>query len=248
MSGAERALSDANTTDFERELLASWQDEQPSPEARARTLAMLGVGTGAALTAAAGGSLAPKAIGTGAFALAKWLAVSAVAIGATIATVAYVRNTAPVSAVAPPVRPPSAPATDPPVPPVFEAPPIASPIAPVAEPAPVSAPTLKSPRAAAPVQDARSAGSALAEQIALLDRARSALAAGDALRARQLVDDYEAHFPNGSFLQEAEVLRIDALLAQNDRAEAKRVGARFLAAHPSSPHANRVRALLGASP
>ena len=88
----------------------------------------------------------------------------------------------------------------------------------------------------------------MAQEIAKLDQARAALTDGDAARTQQLVNDYEARFPEGSFLEEAEVLRIEALLQQADRAGATRVGTRFLGAHPTSPHAARVRTLLGSPP
>jgi outer membrane protein assembly factor BamD (BamD/ComL family) len=84
----------------------------------------------------------------------------------------------------------------------------------------------------------------LASQVAALDRARSALRAGDGARARRLVDDYEARYPSGAFVQEAEIVRIEALLAQGDRPAAQTAAGRFLAQYPSSPHASRVRALV----
>jgi hypothetical protein len=85
----------------------------------------------------------------------------------------------------------------------------------------------------------------LAEEIAAIDRARSALTDGDPTRSLRLIDRYEQRFRNGAFVEEAEVLRIEAHLRRGERTAASRVGARFLAAHPSSLHAARVRALLG---
>jgi hypothetical protein len=82
----------------------------------------------------------------------------------------------------------------------------------------------------------------LAEQVALVDRARQALAAGDPQAAARRVDEYHARFPSGALAEEADVVRIDAL-TRYDRAAANRAGALFLAARPDSPHAARVRAL-----
>ena len=44
------------------------------------------------------------------------------------------------------------------------------------------------------------------------------------------------------------MLRIEALVANNDLATARTVGHRFLATHPDSAHADRVRTLLGETP
>jgi TolA-binding protein len=89
---------------------------------------------------------------------------------------------------------------------------------------------------------------ALGPQVAAIDGARRAFAAGDATRALQLVGDYEARYPAGAFTQEAEVLRVEALLRQGDRVGARSAGTRFLAQYPSSPHAARMRALIDPSP
>jgi outer membrane protein assembly factor BamD (BamD/ComL family) len=61
----------------------------------------------------------------------------------------------------------------------------------------------------------------------------------------RLIDDYEARFPGGSLAQEATVLRIEALASQGDRQGASALGDRFVAEHPTSPYAARVRQLLG---
>ncbi len=77
MKEPTRLLS-GGASDFERELLRSWEAEQPSEEERAKVLAMAGVGAGAAaVLAKAGSSLAPKAGVTG-VALAKWLLLGVV--------------------------------------------------------------------------------------------------------------------------------------------------------------------------
>jgi outer membrane protein assembly factor BamD (BamD/ComL family) len=81
--------------------------------------------------------------------------------------------------------------------------------------------------------------------VAALDRARSALRDGNSIEALRLVDDYEARYPAGAFLQEAEAVRIEALIKQGDSSGAQAAATRFLTRYPSSPHAARIRALAG---
>lgn len=88
------------------------------------------------------------------------------------------------------------------------------------------------------------ASRALGDQVASIDRARAALAAGDAREAVAQTHEYEARFPHGSLLQEATVLRVEALLRLGEPSRAREVGDRFLAAYPTSPHAARVRQML----
>jgi len=256
-----RRLLGGDASDFERELLRSWDAEQPSAAARAKVLAAMGIGAGAATAAAvkvgaaaAGGSLAPKAAAAtlGGFAAAKWAAL-AVGVAVVGATAGYVRHeahvhetrsvmSAPASVAAPP--PPSIAPSIPLA--TAETAPVETPVA-----APVVAVAEDAPRAR--VVEARAKAvpaphpSALGEQVSALDSARRALAAGDAPAAVGALDDYAVRFPDGALVEEAEALRVQALLAAGDRAAATRAGDRFLAAHPNSPHAARVRALL-ASP
>jgi hypothetical protein len=121
-------------------------------------------------------------------------------------------------------------------------------------PATAGAATTPPPGARAPAATATvaapaapSAESSLSEEIASFDRARAAFDTGDSDRALALVDAYERRFPAGTFVQEAEVLRVQALGRKGDTAGARRAGQRFLAAHPTSPHAARIRAILDSS-
>ncbi|AKV00749.1 hypothetical protein AKJ09_07412 [Labilithrix luteola] len=95
---------------------------------------------------------------------------------------------------------------------------------------------------------AQSAPASLSEQLRHLERARAALDAGDGATAERLVDEYEARYRGGAFVQEAEVLRIEASLQRRNRARAERLEATFLEKFPKSPHAARVRALLDSNP
>ena len=239
MSDPPRLLSDGGDA-FERDLLRSWDLEQPSDAARARALAAVGIAAGAAgaAKAAGGAPLAPKGIGLGG-ALAKWALLGVLGFGTAGAAYVYVssRHVAPPIAESPPKAPvlestgPSAPAT-------AEASALAP--APLVTPAPPSVVTTP----AHPSKHAVPSATALAEQVATLDRARAALASGDGAAALREIAACEARYPRGALFEEAEVLRIEALLAEGDRSAAGRAGARFLAAHPSSPHAAHVRALV----
>lgn len=275
MSDPRRLLSDG-ATPFEKELLGSWAHEAPSPSARAKAIGLAGVGaaltvasTSAATTkliagagAAASGSLAPKAITLGTLAIVKWLAVGTIAIAAIAGIVSYV--TSPPAAVAPLSAAPqmtvaatgvASAVPSPNIVPLAEVAPAvtatvaALPSATIGEEerAASARPPLPPPARAIPSARAPAAGpSELSEQVSSLDRARSALAGGNPAEAQRLVEDHEKKFRGGALGQEAEVLRIQALVSQGDREGAKRAAARFLAAYATSPHASRVRAIVGA--
>jgi TolA-binding protein len=252
MSDPIRLLS-GETSDFEKELLRSWNAEQPTDAARERALAIMGagaVGGAAAAVAKVGGSIAPKAVVAGGAALAKWLAIGAIAVVTASAAVAYVRH---VRSVSPSMSTGAAhdaasarsPAVSAPVP--AETNPRAN------EPAATTAATPPEPPARSAAPPRRGAGAdksspALGEQVSALDRARRELSEGDPTAALRELDEDEARFPRGALAEEAEVLRVESLLAAGDRAAAARAGARFLAAHPASPHSARVHVLLGQAP
>jgi TolA-binding protein len=238
MTDPVRLLASADATDLEKQLLGSWSDERPAPAARDKTLAVLGLAGGAAAGAAtAGGSIAPKAIATGWLAVAKWLAVGVVAVGAAAAGIGVAHRlgrhagapAATPSAPAPVVAVPAARATAAPPGTVIELP---------------AAPAVRH----APARTVTAAPSSIGRQVAALDRARAALDQGDAPRAGRLVDEYEAAYPAGEFRQEADVLRIEALVREGKSEDAARAGRRFLATYPQSPHDARVRSLLGYAP
>ena len=81
-------------------------------------------------------------------------------------------------------------------------------------------------------------------EVASLDRARAALAEGDPARTLDLLDGYEQAFPKGALRQEATYLRIQALSKAGQRGAARDLAARFLAAHPETPHASQLQQLL----
>lgn len=82
-----------------------------------------------------------------------------------------------------------------------------------------------------------------AAELRLLRQAQDVLER-DPERALQLARRHAKRFPQGMFIQEREVLAIEALLAQGRREPARQRTTRFLAEHPGSTHAPRLRPLL----
>jgi len=88
-------------------------------------------------------------------------------------------------------------------------------------------------------------GATLTEELGALDRARLALAGGDARRALDELDAYDRRFPAGRLQLEAEVIRIDALAKVGRKDAARQHAEAFLRRHPNSVLTTRVRAHLG---
>jgi hypothetical protein len=86
-------------------------------------------------------------------------------------------------------------------------------------------------------------GRSLAEEVASLDRARTALAAGGPAAALSELNRHEKEFPRGALAVEAMVLRIEAL-SRSNRAAAVSLASGFLKAHPQSPYSARIRSLV----
>jgi hypothetical protein len=218
MSDPERLLKGGGTK-FERELLGSLANEQPSRTLSRRMrqgLVALGVLTGAKTGVA------------GIVAI-----VGLLSVGAGGAWLAQHQR-----AVAPPR-------------PVASVPSLARASvarAPAAAPAAPSATSIEAPAALAPRQSAAPSSSPLGdvrEQIAWLDRARSAVRRGDSRTALAELAQYRAKFPRGEFAQEVAVLKIEALVQDGQMPAARSLAKKFLASHPESPHVERIERLLG---
>lgn len=106
----------------------------------------------------------------------------------------------------------------------------------------VRARALSASEAAAPAAPTSSLG----DQVRSLDRARVALASGNANGALSEIAHYRKAYPNGVFLTEASVIEIEALAARGDRNLAASSASAFVAAHPDSPQAERLRSLVPA--
>jgi hypothetical protein len=223
-------LRDEAESSVELMLLQVGTSYRSSPNARAKTLAALGLAGSAAVTAgavgAASGSLFSK-LGWGKLAVIS-------SVGATVvAPVGYVAwhhtHEAPpmVAQAAVPARP------------------LVAPPAVVPEPAPAVEAEKEAP--APPPAVAKSevrpgSAGALAAELSALDAARSSLSSGDPNGALAKLDDYSRSFPRGHLVLEAEVVRIDALSRAGQTAQAKRRAEAFLRRHPNSVLASRVRA------
>jgi hypothetical protein len=118
------------------------------------------------------------------------------------------------------------------------------PVAPANAPAHRSISTPATPTEAAAAPEAQSAArtAMLTEELGALDRARLALAGGDARRALDALDGYDRRFPAGRLQIEAEVMRIDALAKIGRKDAARQHAEAFLRRHPNSVLATRVRA------
>ena len=87
---------------------------------------------------------------------------------------------------------------------------------------------------------ANSSPASLRDELALLDPARSALQGKDAKRALSLLDRYQAKFPAGVLLQEATVLRLEAMKLQGQLGHVQHLQEQFIADHPESAHIKRI--------
>jgi hypothetical protein len=258
MSAPDRLLA-GGVNDFERELLASWHSRQPSPEARARTLARVGVGVGTAVLAAttaktAGGSLAPKAVAATSV-LAKGLAIGATVVTLTAGTLGYVHHVRhmnaisdhPASAAQAPVASARAAVGS-----TAEATPAESRVgATPADEIELGRDVAPSPRESLGPTRGKSTSaskSTLDEEVALMGQARQAQAGGDSAGALQLLNTYDSRYPNGSLARESVEIRIEALVALGNRAAAQRLATRFIASHPSGLDARNIRRALSGLP
>jgi hypothetical protein len=233
MSEPKRLLEE-NSDEFENELLRSVRADAMTDRNRQRILAGIGL-AGAGLTATTAAASTGAAVKAGFFkgvsaATVKWIAICSVA--ALVPTGVYVaRSHRTMSlATAPAVAAPdTAPAL------------VAAPAAPIETAAPV-VDTATEPKAPPAVQAAQpAASSSLADEVAALEVARAALRAHDPNAAIVALDRYKSRFPTGKLAPEATVVRIEALNQRGDHASAAALGDRFLAAHPNSPYADRVR-------
>lgn len=86
--------------------------------------------------------------------------------------------------------------------------------------------------------------SRLREESALVSEARGALRAGNAAEALTRLESARARFPDGVLGQEREALTIEALARSGQGALASARARAFLAAHPSSAHAERIQTFI----
>jgi hypothetical protein len=184
----------------------------------------------------------PAALRSATRSLARWLTLGALAGGALVA--AYLAGRADASratvsvpttaALMTPQAPPAVSVSSAP-PSSAEAPPLA-PRRVAARPSAASSPSTPPARSSTPL--------GVAEEVARLDAARTALAIGDFDGVARVLSRYEADFPRGVLAREADVVAISALRERGDRAGAMRRARRFLAQYPQDVHAPRVKQLV----
>lgn len=247
MSDPRRLSFEANGAVIARLLLAARVSAPPGAKQRALLAASASLAPSSASAASTPASSTAVGAKAGSLAAAKWagvvgvVAIGAVA-GAAIFHSARVHVPPPSHVVtatgdALPTTENSAATANVPLPPER------SPVADlVPQPAPPAMPTPRLP-AKSPDPGVPNASTVPAE-IAMLEQAHRALSEGDAAHALSRLDVYSARFPRGAMAHEAAVLRIEALVQAGDRVGATRFANRFLAAHPRSPYAARIRSLL----
>ena len=228
-------------------LLRAGRDDFPSDEALAKTLAAVGAGAAALAIsgAAAGAGVGSSALAKGGVAVvsfgsvAKWLGIGVLS-GAVVAGVAH-EVTAPAASpheVVLNAKPtPALPA------------PNAVRTKPKAALAPLPEPTAEPPKpVAAPRPESESVGEPervpLAAEVALVDRARATLGAGNPAGALQALSAYETAFPEPRLLPEVLFLRMEAHLAAGNRTQAVETAEESIRRFPRSPHAARARELI----
>jgi hypothetical protein len=228
-------------TDLERRLLNAGARELPSVELTKRMQQALGISLAAGVATAATTAKAATVAGAGAAAPAfAWPAISigvlALAVtGGVVGVRSTVHHAANRPAVTLAARVPE----------------------PTPTLAPVEAPTAAAPFAHPAVVEIRAAAQArhhaavaatpsdLRAEIALVDAARSAVAASANERALALLDRYERSYPRGTFRPEVAALRIEALDHLGRTVQARALARKFIAVHADSPLAERVARVSG---
>jgi hypothetical protein len=219
---------------LEASLLRTAKKYRVSDEARRRAYAAVGLG---APPAAPGGGVARAAASGSKLKALTLVGLSVAVVGVGARHLLLSPRGAP-EAAGPRIAVPSAP----PVP--SQASPAASSVV-----MPSEAPTTKElPRARVArsngVPEPESGGDLRAE-VAALDAASRALDRGDATGALSLIGTYWRSFPRGSLGLEAKVLEAECLDRAGRHEEAAARARAFLAHHPTSPLAGRMRQLAG---
>lgn len=251
MSEPSKLCDDVATDTFERTLLRSAELDREPGDGAARALAALGltvpsaseggIEPGNALPAAggtpavaAGASIAAK---VGGIALLAAGAIAGIVLATSPGEVARAPRAVSSAAVAEPAR-----SETPPAPEEETAPPVVA----IADlpPAPAAPVRVLRPVAIAPAPAATSAPRGVSEEIALIDRARAALSAGNTAHAERELAAYDTRFADGELVLEAKLARIELHLARAEHAQARELCERFLREHPRTAYERRVRALL----
>ena len=88
----------------------------------------------------------------------------------------------------------------------------------------------------------------LAEEVAILSKATSALRAGSPTEGLRLLDEHQRRFPKGRLAEERRAARIQALCALGKLSAAEAELARLAQSSPRSPHLARAQRACGIKP
>lgn len=209
----ERLLDESGTSSLERALLGAGASYKSSPHARAKVIAGLGLAGSATLL----GGTAAASVSSAAKVTWTKLLLGLSLFGATAVPVGYYALHR----------------QDAPAPSEHAAGPAAIASGHVAGAAAPAAPEELTPERRAAM---------LTDELGAIDRARVALANGDARRVLEELDSYDRRFPGGRLQIEAEVMRIDAFAKLGRKDLARQHAEAFLKRHPNSVLATRVRA------
>lgn len=218
----ERRLLESGATDFEASLLQSAINEAPSAELSAKMMAPLAAG--AALSGAASG------------ALVKWVSAGAGALlvgGMIFLASAPSRNETSVPKEAAPAEKPLSGTVHSPKEKTAPRPEVEI----KAEPSVTVHETEVQNKVTAAAPKSMPSTDSLADEMRLLDRARSLLKNEKKPEsALAVLNEYEKKYPQGKLLPEATVLRVAALEASGAQQKATELKDEFLRAHPQSAH------------
>ncbi len=227
MNEPRRWLDDDQTPRETAELLRSLKGPRPMPPGR--KAAMVGILAGLA-------SQSPRVASGMAWLKAAMLATAVV--GAGVGAVVLARRTSP----------PSVTAQHDVV--AAESPPLAATEPSPPEPMVAPGPTIDPPRSTTqPSPSARSfaRGDSLADEEALLEEARRALASSPG-QALKLLRQHRQQFPHGELTAERLYLSAEAFARLGDKANAERQAKILLERFPTSAYARRIPSLLGTPP
>jgi hypothetical protein len=219
---------DAPPGDARRRVVQSAQLDVPSADARAKTIALLGL------------EGAPPFVPSAPRRLGRWMVVGIAGLALLGGgAVHFSRAPRQVASEATAVeRAPSPPAI--PILPVAALPVVSAKAAETAVLPAVIAPASPDKR--------REAEDDLGAQLALIDGARALLAQGNARDTLARLREYDSRYPGGALGPEATALRVEALLRAGERAKGQALGEKFVAQHPNGPYATRIRSLLAQAP
>ena len=245
-----KRLGAADGPGLEQRLLRAATNEQPTRELSERmargigvTLPAIGAGGAASLTAKSAAAASKVTVSFSS--LLPWISgalAAAVAVGGFIV-------------LRPGMAPPRSPAFGAPMSTALRA--AAKLAAPTLPPAAATPPTDASPQSmddaatkppgnfASQRSRSLTTTNELAQQVALVDGARAALASGDAEHALGIVREYQATYPGGTFRPEVAAIKIEALLKRGRKTEARASAERFAATYGAGPLAERVARLAG---